>query len=81
MLIPSPNGSIPWRKRINAREIFKVPDALINFLAKIKSIYSIPSRSLQSILTNILRYHVFECNPLHKYIQEDKEYGSHEYRE
>jgi len=29
---------------------FKVPDVLINFLAKIRSIYSIPFRSLQSIL-------------------------------
>ena len=29
---------------------FKVPDALINFLAKIRSIYSIPFRSLESIL-------------------------------
>ena len=50
MLIPSPNGRIPWWKGINAREIFKVPDALINFLAKIRSIYSIPFRSLESIL-------------------------------
>jgi Transposase DDE domain. len=29
---------------------FKVPDVLINFLAKIRSIYSIPFRSLESIL-------------------------------
>jgi len=60
---------------------FKVPDVLINFLAKIRFIHSIPFRSLESILKNILRYYGFECNPLHKYIQEDKEYGSHEYRE
>ena len=29
---------------------FKVPHALINFLAKIRSIHSIPFRSLESIL-------------------------------
>jgi hypothetical protein len=56
---------------------FKLPYALINFLAKIRSIYSIPFRSLESILKNILRYYGFECNPLYFHIQEDKEYGSH----
>jgi len=32
------------------RILFKVYDVLINFLAKINSIYSIPFRSLESIL-------------------------------
>jgi hypothetical protein len=29
---------------------FKVPDALVRFLAKIRSLYSIPFRSIESIL-------------------------------
>jgi len=72
--IPSPNGRIPW-KRINAREIFKVPDALINFIAKIRSIYSVSFISPGYTLKNILRYHGFGYNSLHKYIQEYKDRG------
>jgi len=54
---------------------FKVPDALINFIAKIRSIYSIPFISPGYILKNILRYHGFGYNSLHKYIQEYKDRG------
>ena len=50
------NSLYKWKHRLeedNRYKIgrpFKVPDVLINFLAKIRFIYSIPFRSLESIL-------------------------------
>ena len=51
--------------------LFKVPYVLINFLAKINSIYYIPFRSLESIL-KILSGIVSECTPLHFHYLENK---------